>query len=124
MEVIFIVIAIGAGGPGLLLPASLVALRFGPRSDSSGVARCIRGWKRVLTASPVYLANAGVPQIPAESSAHDSIVGRVSVTTSWSLRRDGGTTTSVRIEGLCLGGVNSLLRPSMCERGGLRRVIG
>jgi DNA-binding transcriptional LysR family regulator len=76
-----------------------VALRFGPLSDSSSIARHIRGWPRVLAASPAYLAKAGVPQIPADLSAHDIIVGPVSVTTNWSFRGNGGTATSVRVEG-------------------------
>jgi DNA-binding transcriptional LysR family regulator len=76
-----------------------VGLRFGPLSDSSTIARHIRGWPRVLTASPSYLANSGVLQTPADLLAHEIIVGPVSVTPTWSFRRKGGTTTSVRIEG-------------------------
>jgi DNA-binding transcriptional LysR family regulator len=76
-----------------------VALRFGPLSDSSTIARHIRGWPRVLTASPAYLAKVGVPETPADLSAHDIIVGPVSVTTNWAFRGNGGTATSVRVEG-------------------------
>ncbi len=76
-----------------------LALRFGPLPDSSIIARPIRVWSRILTASPAYLAKAGVPQTPGDLSAHEIIVGPLSVTTTWSFHKDGGPTTSVRVDG-------------------------
>lgn len=76
-----------------------LALRFGPLPDSSIIARSIRAWPRILTASPAYLTKVGVPQTPADLSTHEIIVGPVSVTTNWSFHKDGGTAKSVRVEG-------------------------
>ncbi len=75
-----------------------VALRFGPLLDSTATARHVGEWPRVLSASPGYLAKAGLPQTPADLSAHSVILGPASMKTNWSFRRDGGTATSVRVE--------------------------
>jgi DNA-binding transcriptional LysR family regulator len=95
-----------------------VALRFGPLSDSSVIARHIRGWPRILTASPAYLGKSGVPQTPADLSAHDIVVGPVSATTNWSFRKNGGTTTSVRVEGrLRIAGNEGAIAAAVADMG-------
>jgi DNA-binding transcriptional LysR family regulator len=52
-----------------------VAVRIGPLSDSSLLARRVGEVRRVVVASPDYLARRGTPSKPAELSAHDTIFG-------------------------------------------------
>ncbi|KFK96578.1 MULTISPECIES: LysR family transcriptional regulator [unclassified Serratia (in: enterobacteria)] len=52
-----------------------VAVRIGHLQDSSKVARKLGAVTRVTVASPVYLAQRGEPQVPAELADHDTIVG-------------------------------------------------
>jgi DNA-binding transcriptional LysR family regulator len=52
-----------------------VAVRIGALSDSSLLARRVGEVKRVVVASPGYLARRGTPSKPAELSAHDTIFG-------------------------------------------------
>lgn len=50
-----------------------LAVRIGNLGDSSDIARRLGAVRRVLVASPQYLADHGVPQSPAELSAHQLI---------------------------------------------------
>jgi DNA-binding transcriptional LysR family regulator len=50
-----------------------VAVRIGPLSDSSLLARRVGAVTRVVVASPDYLARRGTPMKPADLSAHDTI---------------------------------------------------
>lgn len=52
-----------------------VALRIGPLTDSTAVARRIGMVDRILAASPGYLSNAGAPHTPLELTGHSLIVG-------------------------------------------------
>jgi DNA-binding transcriptional LysR family regulator len=52
-----------------------VALRIGPLEDSSLVARQVGSVRRVVVASPEYLARRGVPRTPQDLAAHDTIFG-------------------------------------------------
>ena len=52
-----------------------VAVRIGPLSDSSLLARRVGEVRRVLVASPDYLAKHGVPAKPADLADHDTIFG-------------------------------------------------
>ena len=49
------------------------AVRIGPLADSSLVARRVGEVRRVLVASPVYLATRGAPHTPGELARHDAI---------------------------------------------------
>jgi DNA-binding transcriptional LysR family regulator len=53
-----------------------LAVRIGPLADSSLVARQIASVRRVVVASPAYLAAHGTPRVPADLTAHDTIFGR------------------------------------------------
>jgi DNA-binding transcriptional LysR family regulator len=53
------------------------ALRIGPMQDSTLVARKVGEVRRVLIASPAYLAARGEPKRPADLEAHDTIFGAV-----------------------------------------------
>ena len=52
-----------------------VAVRIGPLADSGLVARRVGEVRRVLVASPAYLAARGTPRKPADLAAHDTILG-------------------------------------------------
>lgn len=51
-----------------------LAIRFGTPADSSLVARPLAPNRRVLCASPAYLARMGVPQAPGDLARFDCIV--------------------------------------------------
>ena len=50
-----------------------VAVRIGPLADSSLVARRVGEVRRVLVASPAYLATRGTPRTPGDLARHDAI---------------------------------------------------
>jgi DNA-binding transcriptional LysR family regulator len=52
-----------------------LAVRIGPLSDSSLVVRQVGTVRRVVVASPAYLARRGVPQTPPDLAEHDTIFG-------------------------------------------------
>jgi DNA-binding transcriptional LysR family regulator len=52
-----------------------VAVRIGPLADSSLVARPLGSVRRVVVASPDYLARRGVPLMPRDLAMHDTIFG-------------------------------------------------
>jgi DNA-binding transcriptional LysR family regulator len=52
-----------------------VALRIGPLADSSLLVRRVGEVRRVLVASPDYLARRGVPRKPAALAGHDTVFG-------------------------------------------------
>lgn len=52
-----------------------LAVRIGPLADSSLVARTVGSVRRVAVASPAYLAARGVPRVPTDLAAHDTIFG-------------------------------------------------
>jgi DNA-binding transcriptional LysR family regulator len=59
-----------------LIEAGLdVAVRIGALSDSSLVVRRVGEVRRVLVASPDYLARRGKPTKPADLPAHDTVLG-------------------------------------------------
>jgi len=83
-----------------------VALRFGPLSDSAAVARTIGHSRRMLVASPRYLARAGMPRNPSELLSHSLIIGPAGAgPAGWSFKKDGRS-TSIRPEGRVVTTVN------------------
>ena len=52
-----------------------LAVRIGPLADSSLVARPLGSVRRVVVASPAYLARRGVPLTPKDLAMHDTIFG-------------------------------------------------
>jgi DNA-binding transcriptional LysR family regulator len=78
-----------------------VAVRIAHLPDSALVATALGAVRRVVVASPRYLARHGRPKSPADLAAHRCIAS-TSLTPSdmWSFgaRRDGARATQVRIE--------------------------
>jgi DNA-binding transcriptional LysR family regulator len=52
-----------------------LAVRIGALADSSLVARLVGSVRRVVVASPEYLARRGVPRTPQDLATHDTIFG-------------------------------------------------
>src|SRR5882757_3267165 len=76
-----------------------VALRVGSLADSSAVARRIGIVRRVLAASPDYLARMGTPSVPSDLSGHTIIVGPAGRgMEGWAFRK-GDKTVSIRVDG-------------------------
>jgi DNA-binding transcriptional LysR family regulator len=75
-----------------------VALRMGPLSDSTAIARLVGTSARILVASPSYIELSGMPCTPAELAEHAIIIGPMSKSLSWSFRKDGRL-ASVQIRG-------------------------
>jgi DNA-binding transcriptional LysR family regulator len=71
-----------------------VALRTGALPDSSFVARKIGSGRRILCASPTYLARRGAPTMPEDLRHHDCIVsGDSTEGVSWTFKGQDGTET-------------------------------
>ena len=67
-----------------------LAVRIGALTDSSLVVRRIGETRRVVVASPDYLARRGRPRDPAELSAHATIqFSGLPSTSGWPFKRDG-----------------------------------
>jgi DNA-binding transcriptional LysR family regulator len=59
--------------PPLTEDAYDVCIRFGPPPDSRVIARFVAANRRLLCASPAYLARRGVPKVPNDLSKHNCI---------------------------------------------------
>lgn len=75
-----------------------VAIRIGELPDSSYKALRVGQVRRVLCASPSYLAQHGTPTIPDELLSHQLIVaGAISPTVDWRFE-DAGSPVTIRIK--------------------------
>jgi DNA-binding transcriptional LysR family regulator len=67
-----------------------VALRIGQLADTSLIARRVGVTRRVVVASPAYLAKSGTPQTPADLAGHDIIrFAGFAGAVDWGFARDG-----------------------------------
>jgi DNA-binding transcriptional LysR family regulator len=74
-----------------------VAIRAGPLTDSSLIARKVAMVKQVLVAAPVYLRRRGRPRTPLELQEHETIAfGSGPSPGVWSLRK-AGESVDVRV---------------------------
>lgn len=66
------------------------AVRIGHLADSSLVARAIGDMRRIVVASPDYLAQHGEPKTPADIAAHQVVhFGAMSATPDWRFVEEG-----------------------------------
>jgi DNA-binding transcriptional LysR family regulator len=73
-----------------------VAVRIGSLADSSLRATTIGSVEQTIVASPAYLAQHGVPAVPADLAAQRCIVGsRVRVGNAWRFGRNGDVIVEV-----------------------------
>lgn len=71
-----------------------VALRMGTLTDSTAVARRIASGGRSVVATPLYLARAGTPQVPADLAEHETVVYS-QLGNNWVFRRNASETSVV-----------------------------
>ena len=76
-----------------------VSLRMGPLPDSSMTARKLAAGRRLLVATPAYLARAGTPASPAEIAGHQAVVYTRYEAAPWTFRHTGGAEASVSVGG-------------------------
>lgn len=95
-----------------------VALRIGPLSDSSLLVRKLGSVRRLLVASPDYLARRGAPSEPADLAQHDTILTTVvSTTPEWRFEAQGRARV-VRLEPrLRINDVEAALGAMLAGRG-------
>lgn len=88
-----------------------LAIRIGALDDSSLVARRLASNRRVLCASPAYLARRGTPRTPADLSGHDGVllVGRNGRQDVWTLAGPQGP-VDVRMQGRFESNLGEVLR--------------
>lgn len=74
-----------------------VGIRISPLEDSSLVAQALGSIRRVVVASPAFLAQHGVPRHPRDLAGMPCVRGRVDAPPQWTFREggDGGKTVHV-----------------------------
>jgi DNA-binding transcriptional LysR family regulator len=75
-----------------------LAIRIAHLEDSSLAARQLAPNRRVVCASPAYLARHGTPREPADLTRHNCLTANDFVTT-WDFKDPGGKPGSVRVSG-------------------------
>ncbi len=76
-----------------------VALRMGALPDSTATARKLAAGRRLLVATPAYLARAGTPATPAEIAGHQAVVYTRYEAAHWTFRHAAGAEASVSVGG-------------------------
>jgi DNA-binding transcriptional LysR family regulator len=74
-----------------------IALRMGELADSAAIARKIATGHRSVVATPAYLEQHGIPQVPADIAAHQAVV-YTQLGNSWTFRKHGAE-ASVAVSG-------------------------
>jgi len=101
-----------------------VGLRVGALADSNAVARLLGNSRRMLVASPDYLAKAGTPESPGDLANHSLIVGPTGVTPAgWSFQRNGRT-TSIRADGRLIATVHEAATAAAVAGLGIMSTLG
>src|SRR5262249_33494761 len=83
--------------PDLVTEGIDVSFQFGALPDSSATARKVIHQARILTASPMYLAEHGHPTVPSDLAQHSVITSPAHPSPTFSFRKDGRV-VSVRVE--------------------------
>jgi DNA-binding transcriptional LysR family regulator len=76
-----------------------VALRMGALPDSTATARKLAAGRRLLVATPAYLARAGTPETPADIAGHQAVVYTRYESAHWTFRHASGAEASVSVGG-------------------------
>lgn len=88
-----------------------LALRIGPLEDSTLVARRICNFRRVVCASPAYLARRGEPVTPADLTGHDCLhYSNIALKEEWSFGTGEGAGQTVEVTGPLCANNGDLLR--------------
>ena len=89
-----------------------LAIRIGALEDSTLVARKLAPNRRVLCASPAYLAKHGAPSTPAELAAHECLVlvGSQGRQDLWRMTDHNGRESAVRVNGRFESNYGEVLR--------------
>ena len=97
-----------------------VALRMGDLGDSSMTARRIATGRRLVVASPAYVAERGAPQVPADLARHEAVVylRDSGGATTWSFVRDS-TELSVTVNGRLRVNAAEGVRAAVCAGAGV-----
>ncbi len=96
-----------------------VTVRIGALEDSSLIARRLAPARRVLVASPDYLAGAGAPKTPADLAAHRCLAyGHMAAVHRWQLMQ-GPEVVAVRISSTLCSNNGEVLRTSALAGNGI-----
>lgn len=97
-----------------------MVLRIAPAlSDSSLLARRIRGYRRIACASPEYQERCGMPAHPSDLSAHETLVYSISGdSTQWQFYQDGNL-IDVDVKPKILSNNSLLLRSALLSGRGI-----
>ncbi|MGU7768679.1 LysR family transcriptional regulator [Burkholderia sp. MR1-5-21] len=86
-----------------------IAIRIGAMEDSSLIARKLGALRWVISASPAYLEERGIPKTIADLDKHDCLIyGQQSISSEWLMLTDGKPThvhVPVRMRSNTLDGV-------------------
>jgi DNA-binding transcriptional LysR family regulator len=99
-----------------------VAIRFGHLADSALVARRLAPHRRIICASPVYVARAGQPLRPADLARHNCLTfsGRPDLN-HWPFRV-GGKSESVAVAGRLSASSGEALHAAALNGAGIARI--
>jgi DNA-binding transcriptional LysR family regulator len=88
-----------------------LAIRIGRLADSSLVARKLGAMQRYVVASPAYLAERGVPKVPAELRRHACLCySNADTVDEWRFCESDGRPITVEVEGRVRANNGDLLR--------------
>jgi DNA-binding transcriptional LysR family regulator len=92
-----------------------LGLRIGTLEDSSLIARRLSDNRRILCASPAYLARRGAPETPADLEQHDCLlmVGAKGPRDRWTLVSPDGSETTVRVRGPLESNMGEVVRDAV-----------
>lgn len=95
-----------------------IAIRMGGSPDSGLISRLLATLNTQLYASPAYLARAGVPERPADLTAHECIGFRSLKPNIWALLNQDGVTENTTVTGrFQLNSVGMMRRLAMLDLG-------
>ena len=96
-----------------------VTIRIAELADSSLIARKLATTRRVVVASPSYIAEFGAPNTPDDLAQHHWLAyGATTTLQRWTFNREGGATASIPLKtALCSNNGNVLRAAALAGRG-------